>query len=74
MNVWIISEVIDLGSHMVKAFASYDKAKAEFDRMTAREIDAQTSNLLRLGCKQEIAELFAKNTEHYILECIGVEE
>jgi hypothetical protein len=38
-TVWVICETVDLGYHMVEGYCSYDKAKAEFDRMYAEAVD-----------------------------------
>ena len=46
-TVWVICRTVDLGYHMVKGYESYDKAKAEFDRMYAEDVAEQVAALMK---------------------------
>ena len=46
-TVWVICSTVDLGYHMVTGYESYDKAKAEFDRMYAEDVAEQVAALMK---------------------------
>jgi hypothetical protein len=74
-TVWVICETVDLGYHMVKGYSSYDKAKAEFDRMYAEAIDNKV-NVLMEHCNytKERADDWCAKHNFYELESLEIEE
>ena len=74
-TVWVICATVDLGYHMVKGYDSYDKAKAEFDRMYAKAVDEQVKNLMK-NCNytKEQADAWCASVSFYELESVEVEE
>ena len=46
-TVWVICRTVDLGYYMVKGYDSYDKAKAEFDRMYAEDVAEKVAELMK---------------------------
>ena len=74
-TVWVIGAVVDLGYRVVKGYMSYDKAKAEFDRM---EAEAEAENIKYLLTSPhytlERATELAKKTPYFELESVEIEE
>ena len=75
-TVWVICEEVDLGYHMVKGFASEDKAKAECIRMCEQEKADLVKRFVQGGQTQEYAENWVKHYESdkYLVQSVGVEQ
>jgi hypothetical protein len=73
--VWVICQTIDLGYHMVKGYASYDKAKAELERMHAEAVDDKVKALMtHCGYTKEQADDFCASHTFYILESLELSD
>lgn len=74
-TVWVICETVDLGYHMVKGYDSYDKAKAEFDRMHAKAVDEKVKALMKhVDYTKERADDWCASVTFYELESVEIEE
>ena len=74
-TVWVICETVDLGYHMIKAYDSYDKANAEFERMQAKAIvDKVTALMVHPAYTLESATKYATSEQYYELNSVEVEE
>lgn len=74
-TVWVICSVVDLGYHMVKGYNSYDKAKAEFERMEAEALEENIKYMMTSPYYTlEKATELAKKYSYYELESLEVEE
>ena len=78
-TVWVICETVDLGYHMVKGYDSYDKAKAEFDRMYAEAVAEKVEALMKHsdymeGYTKQQAYDWCASVTFYELESVEVEE
>lgn len=74
-TVWVICAVVDLGYTMVKGYDSYDKAKAEFDRMNAEAIAEKVKWLMEHGSyTKEQADDWCSRVTFYELESLEIEE
>lgn len=74
-TVWVICETVDLGYRMVKGYDSYDKAKAEFDRMYAEAVAEKVEALMKAHCKytKEQADDWCASVTFYELESLEIE-
>ena len=76
-TIWVICETVDLGYHMVKGYYSYDKAKAEFDRMYAEAVAEQIAVLMKdqigCNCTKKEAEDWCANVTFYELHSLEIE-
>jgi hypothetical protein len=74
-TVWVICSVVDLGYHMVKGYNSYDKAKAEFERMETEALEANIKYMMTAPhITLEYATESAKIRRYYELESVEIEE
>ena len=74
-TVWVICAVVDLGYTMVKAYNSYDKAKAEFDRMYAEAVAEKVEILMKhSNYTEEQADNWCASVSFYELESLEIEE
>ena len=74
-TIWVICETVDLGYHMVKGYYSYDKAKAEFDRMYAEAVDEKVKALMKhCDYTKEQADYWCASCTFYELESVEIEE
>ena len=76
-TVWVVCETVDLGYHMVKGYDSYDKAKAEFDRMYAEAVAEKVAVLMRpligCNCTKKQAEDWCASVTFYELHSLEIE-
>ena len=77
-TVWVVCYTVDLGYHMVKGYDSYDKAKAEFDRMYAEAVAEKVEALMKhcdytKGYTKEQAEDWCAKVTFYELHSLEIE-
>jgi hypothetical protein len=74
-TVWLICQTVDLGYHVVKGYDSYDKAKAEFDRMCAVAVDEKVKELMtHCGYTKEQADDWCAGSTFYELDSVELSE
>ena len=74
-TIWIICETVDLGYRMIKGYTSYNKAKAELDRMNSEAI-LEKRNALMKHCNytKEQADDWCSGCTFYELHSTEIKE
>ena len=73
-TVWVICETVDLGYHMVKGYDSYNRAKAEFERMYAEAVAEKVEALMKqCDYTKEQADDWCASVTFYELHSLEIE-